>query len=278
MLGKKLETMAVLSFAFIVGALVFAFAPGQVYAQDNSIQWIPFTVGHSSGSDDSAVTIYMTNGNFVVSNTSDARSITVRGDDGEDRTETSVFGSSTENEDGDVQTWAGTLLPGTYYVGVSGDVSTLSISGEAVNYTLPAPSTPVAEATAVVPVAQPVTTPTSTSQSVANSSNQIQWYVLTVGHVENRDASQVNIDITNGSFVVSNIPNAQSITVRDNDGENRVETSVFGSSSENEDGDAQIWEGTLIPGTYYVGVSGDVNTLSIWGDSVRVAPLSPSAQ
>jgi hypothetical protein len=95
--------------------------------------------------------------------------------------------------------------------------------------------------------------------------------------VKNQDTAQVNISMTDGTFVVSNSPSDQQVTVR-KDGKDQVETPVFGASSENEAGNAQIWQGALIPGTYFVGVNGDVSTLRIWGDAVNFASLSSSAQ
>jgi len=278
MLGKKINTIAVLAIAFIASALVFAVAPSRLYAQSNgSIQWVPFTVGHVSGQDTSQVNIYTTDGSFMVSNVPGDQTTTVHDKKtGEDRIETPVFGVSSENPAGDAQTWSGALEPGAYFVG-AGDLSSLSISGASVSYTPPAtPSAPVATK-APAPVTQPKTAPANTSQPAANPSDQTQWYSLTIGSIKNHDTSQVNIYMTNGTFVVSNAPSDQMTTVREKDGNNQTQTPVFGRSSENEAGNAQIWLGALIPGAYFVGVNGDVSTLSIWGDAVNYAPLQASA-
>jgi len=272
MLGRKFGTVAVVATAFIAGAMIFAAAPSQLYAQDNSLQWVPFTVGHVSGKDTSAVNIYTTDGGFMVSNEAGDQTTTVKNKDGKDETKTPVFGSSTENPSGDAQTWSGDLIPGTYYVGTN-DVNALSISGEAVSYTPAMPSAPVA-APAPKPVAKPAAKPAT--QPAANPTNGTQWYSLTVGPVKNQDTSQVNIYMTNGTFVVSNAPSDQTTIVK-KDGKDQTQTPVFGASSENVEGNAQIWAGALIPGAYFVGVNGDASTLSIWGDAVNFAPL-PAGQ
>lgn len=272
MSGKKTGAVAGFAMAFIAGAVVFTFTPSHVQAQD-STQWVPFTVGHFDDQNSSQVTIYTTNGSFVVSNEAGDQPTTEK-HNGKEETVTPVFGSSTENGTDDAETWSGSLPAGTYFVGVNGDPNSLSISGEAVNYTQPLPSAPAAPA----PVATPVVTPAPVAQpQPSNPTNQTQWYSLTVGPVKNKNTAQVNIEMTDGTFVVSNTPSDQPTTVKEN-GKDEIKTPVFGSSSENEEGNAQIWQGALIPGTYFVGVNGDTSTLSVWGDAVNFAPLSSSGQ
>lgn len=277
MLGKKLQAIALFAIAFIAGALVFAFAPSRLYAQTHTVQWVPFTVGQVSGQNAAQVAIYTTNGTFMVSDIPGDDTTIVRERDGTHWTRSSVFGRSTETADGNAQVWEGHLVPGTYYVGVNGDVSALSISGEAVSYTPSTQSAPVMPR-APAPVAQPNTAPANAGQPAANPSGQTQWFIITVGQVKNQDAAQVNIHMTNGTFMVSDSPSDQTIVVRERNGTHWTETSVFGRSSENAEGNAQIWEGHLVPGAYYVGVNGDASTLSIWGEAVTYAPLSSSGQ
>jgi hypothetical protein len=134
MLGKKPRTIAVFAIVLIIGAWVFAFAPSRLYAETHTVQWVPFTVGQISGQDAAQVNIYMTNGTFMVSSTPSDETTVVHERDGTHWTQTSVFGRSSENEAGDAQIWEGHLVPGTYFLGVNGDASTLSIWGESVSF------------------------------------------------------------------------------------------------------------------------------------------------
>ncbi len=283
MLHKLSKLMLILVLSLLVSALALMPAPvaAQAGAAPNQTQWVSFTVGRVPDQFDAYVTIYMTGGSFVVSGTPNPQY-------GQ-----TAFGASSATPAGTAQTWGGSLVPGAYFVGVQGDPSTLSISGQGVSYARPAPSTPVvAEPAPVVAAPAPVvaapapvvTQPAQTtmaSQIPAATPNQPQWVSFTVGRVAGEFNSHVTIMLKDGSFVVSNTPSMQPAQVQVHDpdtGLHKWETgpSYFGASCENTNCDAQTWSGDLVPGTYFVGVHGDASALIIYGQAVSYSAPAPS--
>ncbi len=214
-----------------------------------------FSVGHVPGQSNSYVTIYMTGGSFMVSDTPNPQN-------GQ-----TAFGASSENASGSAQSWAGSLVPGTYFVGAQGDLSSLVIFGDAVSYspavaTAPAQAPVVTQPATTAAVANHAASPGATaaalaaapSQSAPVMSDQTQWVSFSVGRVPGHYDSYVTIYMTGGSFVLSNTPSAQPIQVEVRDPvtgkrEQTTEQRTFGASSENPAGTAQIWAGSLVPGT-----------------------------
>ncbi len=266
-------------------------------------QWVTLAVGRFKDQDTSHITIYMTGGSFVLSNTPSAEPIQVEVRDPvtgkrELRTEQRTFGSSSENPAGTAQIWVGDLIPGTYFVGVQGDLSTLSISGDAVTYTLPtpaAPATPVAAAIAPTPapvgnppaaVGNPpsvVAMPTDqTPVPIGAAADQTQWVSFAVARIHNQYDNYVTITMVGGNFVIANSPNPQPVTVEVRDpktGElkKQTEPGTFGAGTDNADASAKTWAGRLVPGTYFVGVQGDLSALHISGEAVTYLPPAPAA-
>lgn len=288
MCKRRIQTISVLAIACIIGALVFALAPARVEAQSGDMQWVPFTVGRTDG-DNSAVYIYMTNGSFVVSNSPDAQTREINVYDAaidshhNEQLVTAVFGTSSQNDAESAQSWSGDLPPGTYFIGIYGDLSTLSITGEAVSYKMPVvsytPPAVSAPAAVTVPtqVTQPAAMPATTSQAQVNPSNQMQWFVVTVGALQGEDVGELSIYMTGGTFFIANTPNPLPADLSNQDPAAHPsppsDTIAFGTSSEDIDGVGQSWSGHQVPGTYYVCVQGNTSTLHVWGDAVTYAPM-----